>query len=140
MLTFGVFGLWEISIDLLIVTFMTVVFCILIGLPIGILMARKRSVSAVVTPVLDVMQTLPPFCYLAPMALFFGIGPAGALVLTFIYALPPLVRITEHGIKSVSATTVEAARSMGLTSRQMLRQVQLPDGPAHHRGGHQPVA
>ncbi len=126
MLTFGVFGLWEISIDLLIVTLMTVVFCILIGLPIGILMARKKSVSAAVTPVLDVMQTLPPFCYLAPMALFFGIGPAGALVLTFIYALPPLVRITEHGIKSVSPTTVEAARSMGLTQRQMLRQVQLP--------------
>ena len=72
------------------------------------------------------MQTFPPFCYLAPMALFFGIGPAGAVVLTLIYALPPLVRITEHGIRSVSPTTVEAARSMGLTRGQMLRQVQLP--------------
>jgi glycine betaine/proline transport system permease protein len=126
MLTFGVFGLWEFSIDLLIVTLLAVVFCIVIGLPIGILMARNKTVSAVVTPVLDVMQTFPPFCYLAPMALFFGIGPAAALVLTFIYALPPLIRITEHGIKSVSPTTVEAARSMGLTQRQMLRRVQLP--------------
>jgi glycine betaine/proline transport system permease protein len=126
MFTFGVFGLWEEAMDLLIVTLMAVAFCIVIGIPIGILMARKKWVSAVVTPVLDVMQTLPPFCYLAPMALFFGIGPAAALVLTFIYALPPLVRITEHGIKSVSKTTVEAARSMGLTSRQMLRRVQLP--------------
>ena len=79
-----------------------------------------------VTPVLDLMQTMPTFCYLAPMALFFGIGPAAAVVLTFIYALPPLVRITEHGIKSVSPTTVEAARSLGLTRSQMLRQVQLP--------------
>ena len=126
MLTFGVFGLWEESMDLLIITMLSVILCILIGLPIGILMARNKRLSAVVTPVLDLMQTLPPFCYLAPVALFFGIGPAGALVLTFIYALPPLVRITEHGIKSVSATTVEAARSMGLTQRQMLRQVQLP--------------
>ena len=98
----------------------------LIGIPIGIWMARKKSVSTAVTPVLDVMQTFPPFCYLAPMALFFGIGPATAVVLTLIYALPPLVRITEHGIRTVSPTTVEAARSMGLTRGQMLRQVQLP--------------
>ena len=82
--------------------------------------------SAVVTPVLDLMQTMPAFCYLAPVALFFGIGASAALVLTFIYALPPLVRITEHGINTVSGTTVEAARSMGLTGGQMLRQVQLP--------------
>lgn len=126
MLLFGTFGLWSDSMDLLIVTMIAVFFCIVIGLPVGIAMARNRTVSAVVTPVLDVMQTLPPFCYLAPMALFFGIGPAAAAVLTFIYALPPLVRITEHGITSVSATTVEAARSMGLTRAQMLRRVQLP--------------
>ena len=72
------------------------------------------------------MQTFPPFCYLAPFALFFGIGSATAVILTLIYALPPLVRITEHGISSVSSTTIEAARSMGLTRGQMLRQVQLP--------------
>jgi glycine betaine/proline transport system permease protein len=126
MLLFGVFGLWEYSIDTLIITLMSVGFCMAIGIPIGIWMARKKAVSTVVTPILDIMQTLPPFCYLAPMALFFGIGPAAAVVLTLIYALPPLVRITEHGIRSVSPTTVEAARSMGLTSGQMLRQVQLP--------------
>ena len=72
------------------------------------------------------MQTLPAFCYLAPMALLFGIGSAAAMVLTIIYAVPPLIRITEHGIKSVSPTTVEAARSMGLTRSQLLRQVELP--------------
>ncbi len=126
MLLFGVFGLWSDSMDTLIITGLSVVFCILIGLPIGIMMSRNKMVSAVVTPVLDVMQTLPAFCYLAPLALFFGIGPACAVVLTFIYALPPLVRITEHGINSVSTTTVEAARSMGLTRGQMLRGVQLP--------------
>ena len=98
----------------------------IIGLPLGIWMSRRKAVSAVVTPILDLMQTIPAFCYLAPVALFFGIGASAALVLTFIYALPPLVRITEHGINTVSGTTVEAARSMGLTGGQMLRQVQLP--------------
>jgi glycine betaine/proline transport system permease protein len=126
MLLFGIFGLWSYSMDTLIITIMSVVFCMVIGIPVGIWMARRRSVSTVVTPILDVMQTLPAFCYLAPMALFFGIGPATAVVLTLIYSLPPLVRITEHGIRSVSPTTVEAARSMGLTSGQMLRRVQLP--------------
>ena len=126
MLLFGIFDLWSYAMDTLIITGISVGFCMLIGIPIGIWMARKKSVSTVVTPVLDVMQTFPPFCYLAPMALFFGIGPATAIVLTLIYSLPPLVRITEHGIRTVSPTTVEAARSMGLTRSQMLRQVQLP--------------
>jgi glycine betaine/proline transport system permease protein len=126
MLLFGMFGLWEDSQDTLIITLLSVTFCMAIGIPVGIWMARSKAVSAVVTPILDVMQTFPPFCYLAPVTLFFGIGPSAAMVLTFIYALPPLVRITEHAIKTVSPTTVEAARSMGLTRSQMLRQVQLP--------------
>ena len=126
LLLFGIFGLWAVSMDTLIITLSSVVFCILIGLPIGILMSHSRAWSATVTPILDLMQTVPAFCYLAPLALFFGIGPAVAVVLTFIYALPPLVRITEHGVRSVSGTTIEAARSLGLTRQQMLRQVELP--------------
>jgi glycine betaine/proline transport system permease protein len=126
MLFFGVVGLWSDSMDTLIITLLSVVICIAIGLPVGIGMARRKSVSAVVTPVLDLMQTFPAFCYLAPFALFFGIGSATAVILTLIYALPPMIRITEHGIRSVSPTTIEAARSMGLTGGQMLRQVQLP--------------
>ncbi|MGI9157149.1 MAG: ABC transporter permease [Marmoricola sp.] len=125
-LLFGVSGLWQDSLDLLLVTIVAVLVCFVIGLPLGIAMARKKSVSTLVTPVLDLLQTMPPFAYLAPVALFFGIGPTTAIVLTVAYALPPLVRITEHGITSVSESTVEAARSMGLTRRQMLRQVQLP--------------
>ena len=126
LLLFGIFGLWPDSMDTLIITILSVVLCIAVGLPVGILMSRSKAASGAITPVLDLMQTVPAFCYLAPLALFFGIGPAVAVVLTFIYALPPLVRITEHGIRSVSPTTVEAARSMGLTRRQMLTQVQLP--------------
>lgn len=126
LLAFGVFGLWTPSIDTLIVTFMAVLISCVIGLPIGIAMARNKAVSGIVTPILDIMQTMPSFAYLSPVALFFGIGPATSVVLTLIYALPPLIRITEHGIRSVSANTIEAARSLGVTRGQLLRQVQLP--------------
>src|SRR3954447_2980565 len=106
MLFFGLFSLWQDSIDLLLVTLLAVVVCIIIGLPLGIGMARSKGISALITPLLDIAQTLPPFAYLAPIALFFGIGPTTAIVLTVIYALPPLVRITEHGIHSVPETTI----------------------------------
>jgi glycine betaine/proline transport system permease protein len=99
---------------------------LLIGLPVGIWMARSKAATAAITPILDVMQTMPSFAYLAPLVLVFGIGPASAIVTTLIYALPPLVRITAHGIRNVSPTTVEAARSIGVTRSQMLRHVQLP--------------
>ena len=126
MLSFGVVGLWPESMDTLVVTLLSVVICMAVGIPLGIAMARSRPVSTTVTPILDLMQTLPAFCYLAPLALFFGIGPGVAVVLTFIYALPPIVRITEYGLRTVPATTIEAANSMGLTRGQLLRQVQLP--------------
>ncbi|MFA6577124.1 MAG: ABC transporter permease subunit, partial [Nocardioides sp.] len=124
--SFGVLGLWEDSLDLLIVTGMSVGICLLVGIPTGIAMARHRRLSVLVTPVLDAMQTMPAFAYLTPLALFWGIGPAAAVVTTLIYALPPLVRVTEHALRSVPATTVEAAYSLGVSPRQLLRQVQLP--------------
>jgi glycine betaine/proline transport system permease protein len=125
-LAFGFLGYWGDSLDTLIITVIAVLICCLIGLPLGIAMARRRSVSAVVTPVLDLMQTMPAFAYLAPLALFFGIGAASAVMCTLIYSLPPLVRITEHGLRSVPGTTVEAAASLGVSRGQLLRQVQLP--------------
>lgn len=124
--SFGVLGLWEDSLDLLVVTGMSVGICLLVGLPVGIAMARHRSLSAAVTPVLDAMQTMPAFAYLTPLALFWGIGPAAAVVTTLIYALPPLVRVTELALRSVPPATVEAAHSLGVSRGQLLRQVQLP--------------
>lgn len=125
-LLFGFFGYWAQSIDTLIVTFFAVGICTVLGLPLGIIMARSRRVAAAVSPVLDLMQTLPSFAYLAPLALVFGIGPAAAIVTTIIYSLPPLVRITAHGIRGVLPTTLEAATSMGSTPWQTLVKVQLP--------------
>ena len=138
-LFFGVVDLWSDSMDTLIITLLAVVICMVVGIPLGIWMARRKAVSNSVTPVLDIMQTFPPFCYLAPLALFFGIGSACALVLTVIYALPPIVRITEHGIRSVSPTTQEAARSLGLTGRPDAPVGAAADGPTDHRRRHQPV-
>ena len=105
---------------------MSVAICIAIGLPLAIAMSRSRAVSAVTTPVLDAMQTVPAFAYLTPLVLFWGIGPAAAVVVTLIYSLPPLVRITELGLRKVSPSTVEAAHSLGVSRGQLLRQVQLP--------------
>lgn len=126
LLVFGALGYWALSLDLLIVTLVAVTICVALGLPLAILMARSRRVDAVVTPVLDLLQTLPAFAYLAPLALFFGIGPSAAVVTTALYAFPPVVRVAAHGIRHVGPTTVEASRSLGSTPWQQLRTVQLP--------------
>jgi glycine betaine/proline transport system permease protein len=126
LLAFGFLGYWGDSLDTLIVTSVAVFVCVIIGIPLGIWMARSTRANAAITPILDVMQTMPSFAYLAPLVLVFGIGPASAVVVTLIYALPPLARITAHGIRSVSPTTIEAVRSMGSSRMQILRKVQLP--------------
>ena len=122
----GALGYWDETVETLIITGVAVAVCIVIGIPLGIWMSRSKRVTALLTPVLDVMQTMPSFAYLAPLALFFGIGAAAAIVTTLIYALPPQVRISAHGLRSVSPTTLEATTSLGTTSSQQLRKVQLP--------------
>ncbi len=126
MLAFGYLGYWEASIDTLVITLVSVVICVGIGLPLGIWMSRSERATAMVTPVLDVFQTMPSFAYLTPLVLVFGIGNPAAVVATLIYALPPLVRISAHGLRTVSPTTVEATTALGSTSRQLLSKVQLP--------------
>ena len=124
--SFGLFGFWEESIDLLIVTFLAVAAAVLIGMPLAILIASNRRADTAVTVVLDLMQTMPTFVYLIPVVLFFGIGASGAVVCTLIYALPPLIRIAGHGIRSVSPTTIEATDSAGQSRAQRMVKVQLP--------------
>ena len=97
-----------------------------LGVPLGIAMASSRRARSILTPILDVMQIMPTFAYLAPLVLFFGIGPASAVIVTLIYAMPAAIRITALGLRNVPVNTVEAGVSMGTTSRQLLRQVRLP--------------
>jgi glycine betaine/proline transport system permease protein len=122
----GALGLWQLSMATLGLTASAVIVSLLIGVPLGILVARSNRVQAVVGPILDVMQIMPTFTYLAPMALIFGIGGASATIATLIYAMPAAVRITALGIRRVPAPTVEAAESLGATGWQLLRKVQLP--------------
>ncbi|MGZ5372794.1 MAG: ABC transporter permease [Aeromicrobium sp.] len=123
---FGMLGYWTESMDTLIVTFMSVAICLIIGIPTGIWMGRSKRATSAITPILDGLQTLPSFVYLLPITLFFSIGVAAAVIVTLIYALPPVIRITAHGIRSVSASTIEAMESLGTNRSQMLRKVQLP--------------
>lgn len=125
-LAFGVLGLWPESVDTLVLTLSAVLLSVVIGVPLGVLAARVRWVGAVLRPVLDVMQIMPTFAYLAPMTLLFLIGDPAAVIATVIYAVPATIRITALGIGEVPAVTVEAATALGSTPWQVLRKVRLP--------------
>jgi glycine betaine/proline transport system permease protein len=122
----GLQGLWTQSMDTLALTLSAVFLAILIGVPIGVWAGMSDRFERVLIPILDVAQTLPTFVYLAPLTLFFLIGPASATITTLIYAIPPVIRLTAHGIRAVPAASVEAATSLGTTSSQRLRHVLLP--------------
>ena len=102
------------------------VLAVLIGVPLGISMARRPAVSAAVRPVLDLMQTMPAFVYLIPVIFFFNIGTVPGVVATVIFALPPGVRLTELGIRQVDKEVVEAGEAFGAPQRQILTGIQLP--------------
>jgi glycine betaine/proline transport system permease protein len=124
--SFGLFGYWSESIDLLIITFVAVAVTVIIGMPIAVLIGTNRRANSVISVFLDLMQTMPTFVYLLPVVLFFGLGASGAVVCTLIYALPPIIRIAGHGIRSVPASVIEATDVAGQTRWQRLLKVQLP--------------
>jgi glycine betaine/proline transport system permease protein len=122
----GVFGLWESMIYTLVIVIISVLVSLLIGLPLGILMAKNNRTQKILKPILDGMQTMPSFVYLIPAVMLFGIGRVPAVFATTIYAVPPLIRLTYLGIKNVDKEVVEAGRSFGSTSRQLLMKIELP--------------
>ncbi len=122
----GLFGLWDESLQTLALMVTAVLFTLLIGLPAGIWSARSDRVERVLRPVLDAMQTMPAFVYLIPVLLFFGVARVPSIIATVIYALPPAIRLTSLGIRSVPDEALEAAAAFGSTDRQILRKVQLP--------------
>ncbi|MGP5435311.1 glycine betaine ABC transporter substrate-binding protein [Psychrobacter alimentarius] len=122
----GAFGLWGALIDTLALLIVSVLVTVVIGIPIGIAMSGSQLLRRIVTPILDVMQTMPSFVYLIPVLMLFGIGKVPALFATIIYALPPLIRLTMLGITQVSHEMVEAGRSFGSTHLQLLIWIKLP--------------
>jgi glycine betaine/proline transport system permease protein len=123
---FGLQGLWQESMDTLALTLAAVLVSLLFGIPLGILAGLSDRFNRLITPVLDFMQTMPTFVYLAPLTLLFLIGPASATIATLIYAMPPAIRLTAHGIRSVPESPLEASDSLGATRWQTLRKVLLP--------------
>lgn len=122
----GFIGAWEQSMVTLSLVITSVLFSIVIGLPLGIWCAKSDTVDKLVRPILDAMQTTPAFVYLIPIVMLFGIGNVPGVIVTIIFALPPLIRLTNLGIRQVPEDLIEASRSFGASSRQMLWKVQIP--------------
>lgn len=118
--------LWPQTMTTLSMIVTSVLFCALIGIPVGILAARNDVVWKVTRPILDIMQTIPSFVYLVPIVMLFGVGMAPGIIATIIFALPPIIRLTNLGIRNVRADLIEASEAFGSTAWQMLVEVQFP--------------
>ncbi|AWK89763.1 ABC transporter permease [Azospirillum thermophilum] len=120
-------GLWEATASTLGLVLASTLLSLIVGLPLGVWMARSRVVEGTVKATLDFMQTMPAFVYLIPAVMFFGLGRVPGILATVIFAMPPAVRLTALGIQQVPAEIVEAGRAFGCTDRQLLLKVQLPN-------------
>lgn len=122
----GLLGLWDAGMQTLALMLMATFLSVVIGIPIGILMGRVNWVRAILHPLLDVMQTMPSFVYLIPVVMLFGLGKTPALIATIIYAVAPLIRLTDLGIRLVDTEVLEASRAYGANTWQQLFGVQIP--------------
>lgn len=118
--------LWTQTMQTLAMVMTSAIIALIIGIPVGIWASRKDTVDRIVRPILDFMQTMPAFVYLIPAVIFFGLGKVPGVVATIIFAMPPVVRLTNLGIRQVPEDVIEASKSFGATSSQLLFKVQLP--------------
>lgn len=126
MLLIGSLGLWELAMQTLALMLVATAMAVAIGIPIGIILSKSENMRRIVLPLLDAMQTLPSFVYLIPALMLFGLGKVPAIFATVIYAAPPVIRLTDLGIRLVDKEIMEAARAFGATRGQQLLGVQLP--------------
>jgi glycine betaine/proline transport system permease protein len=122
----GVLGLWDKLLQTLALVLVSTGLCVLVGVPLGILLASRPLARRLLMPVLDVMQTLPAFVYLIPVLMLFGLGKVPAVFATLIYALPPLVRLTELGLRQIDPSLLQAAHGLGASRWQRLQRIALP--------------
>lgn len=122
----GSFGYWDMAMKTLSLVSASVLFSLIIGIPSGIAMAQSDRAESFMKPMLDGMQTMPSFVYLIPALMFFGLGRVPAVIATIIYAVPPVIRLTNVGIRTVDPEAVEAAKAFGAKKKQVLWDVQLP--------------
>ncbi|HLS10115.1 proline/glycine betaine ABC transporter permease [Lentibacillus sp.] len=122
----GTFGLWEDLMTTIAIVMTAVIISLALGIPLGVWMAFSKGFSTVMRPILDAMQTMPSFVYLIPAIFFFGLGNISAIFATLIYAIPPVIRLTELAIRGVDQEVIESAESFGSSNMQMLFKIQLP--------------
>ncbi|MFU0505863.1 ABC transporter permease [Pseudaminobacter sp. NGMCC 1.201702] len=122
----GLFDMWDDTMKTISMIFVCTVLAIVLGIPIGILMSRSDRFQNMINPVLDVMQTMPSFVYLIPVVMLLGIGKVPGLIAVVIYAIPPMIRLTNLGIRLVDKDVLEAADAFGSSSWQRLKNVQMP--------------
>ena len=122
----GYFGMWKDCMATVAIITVCTIMCIAVGIPIGVLMARSNRVEKAMLPVLDMMQTIPSFVYLIPILMLLGIGKIPGLIAVCIYAIPPVIRLTNLGIREVDKETIEASEAFGATKLQKLKTVQIP--------------
>ena len=118
--------LWQETMTTLAMIFTAVIFCMIIGIPLGIVASRSRLFETILRPILDIMQTIPSFVYLIPVVMLFGVGLTPGVIATIIFALPPIVRLTNLGIRQVGKGFKEAGASLGLTRFLILRKIEIP--------------
>ena len=118
--------LWSESMTTLAMIFTAVLFCMLIGIPLGIIASRSNTFEIILRPILDIMQTIPSFVYLIPVVMLFGVGLTPGVVATIIFALPPIIRLTNLGIRQVGKGFKEAGSSLGLTKFLILIKIEIP--------------
>ncbi len=126
LLLIGILGMWDLAMQTLAIMIISIVLSLIVGIPFGILLSFSDRVRSIVLPVLDVMQTLPVFVHLIPAILFFGLGKVPAIIATVIYASPPVIRLTDLGLRLVDKEIVEASNAFGASWHQRLLGVQLP--------------
>ena len=122
----GYFGMWKDMMATISLISVSTLICIAVGIPIGILMSRYDRVQSAITPILDLMQTIPIFVYLLPVVMLLGIGRVPGLIAVCVYAIPPIIRLTNLGIRLVDKEILEAADAFGSSYRQKLFSVQIP--------------
>ncbi|SQB33101.1 protein ProW [Clostridium cochlearium] len=125
LLIFGM-KLWQLFIETFVLVILSTSISLIIGIPIGILMSKRKVLNKIILPILDFMQTMPSFVYLIPAVMFFGIGNVPGIISTVIFSMPPAVRLTKLGLEQVPNDLEEVGRAFGLTNFQMLYKIKLP--------------
>ena len=125
-LLIGFLGFWEDAMTTLAMVISAVIFCVVVGVPTGVIAARNDRFASFIRPVMDAMQTTPAFVYLVPVVMLFSIGTVAGVIATIIFSMPPIIRLTNLGIRQVPSDVLEAAKAFGSTANQILFKVQFP--------------